>query len=75
MPPVNSADHLLEDPILQGSIATQILRLHCDADCTCTPGDAWHIMVEGLRDIGSLAYGWRADAADISRFYPGTQTT
>lgn len=34
-------------------------------------GDAWHIMVEGLRDIGSLAYGWRADAADISRFYPG----
>ena len=34
-------------------------------------GDAWHILVEGLRDISSLAYGWRADAADISRFYPG----
>ena len=32
-------------------------------------------MVEGLRDIGSLAYGWRADAADISRFYPGMQPT
>lgn len=37
-------------------------------------GDAWHIMVEGLRDVGSLVYGWRADAADISRFYPGEGT-
>lgn len=34
-------------------------------------GDTWHICVEGLRDVASLAYGWRADAADISHFFPG----
>ena len=38
-------------------------------------GDVWHARVEGLKDIGSLCYGWRADA-DISwdagnRFHPG----
>ena len=40
-------------------------------------GDVWHARVEGLMDIGSLCYGWRADA-DISwdagnRFHPGAR--
>lgn len=38
-------------------------------------GDVWHCAVEGLKDLESLCYGWRADA-DISwdsgnRFHPG----
>lgn len=37
--------------------------VHQEADCI--------FQVEGLRDVASLMYGWRADAADISRFYPG----
>ena len=34
-------------------------------------GDTWHICLQGLTDIDTLAYGWRADSADISQFYPG----
>ncbi len=34
-------------------------------------GDTWHVCLEGLKDLDTLAYGWRADAADISQFYPG----
>lgn len=39
-------------------------------------GDVWHARVDGLRDLASLCWGWRADA-DISwdmsnRFHPGT---
>ncbi|KAK9820150.1 hypothetical protein WJX72_006684 [[Myrmecia] bisecta] len=38
-------------------------------------GDMWHIMLEGLRDVSTLCYGWRADG-DVgwdggSRFHPG----
>ena len=38
-------------------------------------GDAWNVCLEGLKDLASLCYGWRADA-DISwdqgnRFHPG----
>lgn len=41
----------------------------------CT-GDMWHVCLEGLKDVGSLCYGWRAEA-DVawegrSRFHPGT---
>ena len=36
-------------------------------------GDTWHVCLEGLKDLDTLAYGWRADAADISQFYPGTR--
>jgi len=40
---------------------------------SCVHQEAYCIFfqVEGLRDVASLMYGWRADAADISRFYPG----
>lgn len=36
----------------------------------------WHVCLEGLKDVGSLCYGWRAEA-DVawegrSRFHPGT---
>ena len=39
-------------------------------------GDMWHVCLEGLKDVGSLCYGWRAEA-DVawegrSRFHPGT---
>lgn len=39
-------------------------------------GDVWHCSIEGLKDLGTLCYGWRADA-DISwdagnRFHPGS---
>ena len=34
-------------------------------------GDMWHVCLEGLKDLATLSYGWRADAADISQFYPG----
>ncbi len=27
--------------------------------------------LQDLKNIDSLTYGWRADASDISRFYPG----
>ena len=35
----------------------------------------WHVCLEGLKDVGSLCYGWRAEA-DVawegrSRFHPG----
>ncbi|KAL3146430.1 hypothetical protein ABBQ32_003110 [Trebouxia sp. C0010 RCD-2024] len=38
-------------------------------------GDMWHVCLEGLKDVGSLCYGWRAEA-DVawegrSRFHPG----
>ena len=38
-------------------------------------GDMWHVCLEGLRDVGSLRYGWRAQA-DVAwdgrtRFHPG----
>ena len=36
-------------------------------------GDTWHVCLEGLKDLDTLAYGWRADAADISQFYPGAR--
>ena len=41
----------------------------------CYSGDVWHVTVEGLKDVATLCYGWRADA-DIgwqggSRFHPG----
>lgn len=41
-------------------------------------GDMWHVCLEGLKDVGSLCYGWRAEA-DVaweggSRFHPGDQT-
>lgn len=34
-------------------------------------GDTWHVCLQGLREIDTLGYGWRADSADISQFYPG----
>ena len=34
-------------------------------------GDAWHVELRNLKNVESLTYGWRADASDISRFYPG----
>lgn len=39
-------------------------------------GDMWHVCLEGLKDVGSLCYGWRAEA-DVAwegrtRFHPGT---
>ncbi|MEW5311390.1 MAG: hypothetical protein WDW38_003111 [Sanguina aurantia] len=38
-------------------------------------GDLWHICVEGLRDIGSLCYGWRLDGSSRwesgGRHHPG----
>lgn len=24
-------------------------------------GDTWHVALEGLKDVGSLCYGWRVD--------------
>lgn len=41
----------------------------------CCAGDMWHVCLEGLKDVGSLCYGWRAEA-DVawegrSRFHPG----
>lgn len=38
-------------------------------------GDMWHVCLEGLKDVGSLCYGWRAEA-DVAwegrtRFHPG----
>lgn len=35
----------------------------------------WHVCLEGLKDVGSLCYGWRAEA-DVAwegrtRFHPG----
>lgn len=34
-------------------------------------GDVWHIRVHGLKQLDSLAYGWRADSAHALQFYPG----
>ena len=38
-------------------------------------GDTWHICLEGLKDVGTLCYGWRAEADAAwgggSRFHPG----
>ncbi|MEW5300272.1 MAG: hypothetical protein WDW36_003213 [Sanguina aurantia] len=38
-------------------------------------GDVWHICVEGLRDVGSLCYGWRLDGSSRwesgGRHHPG----
>ncbi len=35
----------------------------------------WHVCLEGLKDVGSLCYGWRAEAnvawEGRSRFHPG----
>lgn len=38
-------------------------------------GDMWHVCLEGVKDVASLCYGWRAEA-DVawegkSRFHPG----
>ena len=38
-------------------------------------GDMWHVCLEGLKEVSSLCYGWRAEA-DVAwegrtRFHPG----
>lgn len=41
-------------------------------------GDIWHTRLDGLKDLGSLCWGWRADAHvswDLgNRFHPGKRT-
>lgn len=46
------------------------LEVALDATVNRT-GDTWHVCIPGLKDVATLCYGWRADAADISQFYPG----
>ena len=42
---------------------------------TAAAGDTWHICLEGLKEVGTLCYGWRAEADAAwgggSRFHPG----
>ena len=57
-----------------GSKPGGYLEVALDANVNRT-GDVWHIRVGGLKDVGSLCYGWRADA-EIgweagNRFHPG----
>ena len=36
-------------------------------------GDMWHVALEGLKDVGSLCYGWRVDGdTGWGGFHSGT---
>mmetsp|Transcript_3687 Transcript_3687/g.10675 ORF Transcript_3687/g.10675 Transcript_3687/m.10675 type:complete len:900 (+) Transcript_3687:3737-6436(+) len=48
----------------------KFMEVALDPDTNRT-GDAWHVELRDLKNIETLTYGWRADASDISRFYPG----
>jgi len=56
---------------LQGS---GILEIALDP-VTNRTGDMWHVCVHGLKNIGLMCYGWRADGdvtwEDGGRFHPG----
>lgn len=56
--------------VLVRSGTDKFMEVALDPDINKT-GDAWHVEIRGLKKVASLTYGWRADASDISRFYPG----
>ncbi|KAF5835118.1 glycoside hydrolase superfamily [Dunaliella salina] len=62
-----------EDPnsALQGS---GVLEIALDP-VTNKTGDMWHVCVTGLKDIGMMCYGWRADGDTTwetgGRYHPG----
>ena len=50
------------------------LELALDPEINRT-GDVWHVCLQGLRDVGTLCYGWRAESTLGSDFVPGDHPT
>ncbi|KAK9809286.1 hypothetical protein WJX73_001102 [Symbiochloris irregularis] len=68
----------IEAPTSNGSSGTAgaaqpgkgYLELALDPEVNRT-GDVWHVCLQGLRDVGTLCYGWRAESTLGSDFVPG----
>jgi len=57
-----------------GEPAAGFLEVGLDT-VTNRTGDVWHVTLQGLKDVGSLCWGWRANGAiewgQGGRFHPG----
>lgn len=48
--------------LLRSSGSGGYLEVRLDA-ITNKTGDVWHVQLQGLKDVGTLCYGWRAGGA------------
>jgi hypothetical protein len=46
--------------------ALTVLDISLDASSHKT-GDVWHVAVQGLKDLETLSWGWRADGQALSK--------